>query len=702
MTVGKLIIGLLIPIVVASSYIQDGKRHEKFVPLVAFSCGYRNQYMLENGSWKTDENRYASCFTGKMDILKYCKKAYPSLNITNIVEYSHEVSIDNWCREEGSPCHWTHSVRPYQCIDGEFHSEALQVPHDCQFSHVSAREKCSEHKYWKEEASKQCSAKKTSSNKPMIVRSFAVLEPCAIDMFTGVEFVCCPGEQLKKENKKANEDEDDDEEEDDMAYDDEEYSEESDEDKEESTTQDPYFKTANWTNEHEDFKNAEDRMNSKHRRKVDKVMKEWGELETRYAEMKTKDPKGAEHFKTSMNARFQKIVASLEEEHRKMKKEIEAVHEERVQGLINEKKRDATHEYRQALSSHLNKPNKNAVLDSLKAYIKAEEKDRIHTLNRYRHLVRTDQEEANVYRANVLHKLRYYDLRINGTLAMLHDFPDLEKYVAPVAISFWQDYRRENTPELSDAELKSLNSSEDAKSKKLVELYTEAYEKLHQSAKLDVKAPSTTEKPKDKDSVKVLPTDNSDSEDDDDDYYEDEDDEEVPRKKIAGGQPKTKVVEITPKKELLDVVPPKPIKTKVTSAQAEDDSSDDDDENDNDNTDNTSSSESDESDEDDKNIKELRVDIEPIIDEPQSFYKRNQFVQSEHKKGDFLNNSQFMFVVFVFSVICITMLMVVVRRRRAMRGFIEVDVYTPEERHVAGMQVNGYENPTYSFFDSKA
>lgn len=32
----------------------------------------------------------------------------------------------------------------------------------------------------------------------------------------------------------------------------------------------------------------------------------------------------------------------------------------------------------------------------------------------------------------------------------------------------------------------------------------------------------------------------------------------------------------------------------------------------------------------------------------------------------------------------------------------QVDVYTPEERHVAGMQVNGYENPTYSFFDSKA
>ncbi|EPB76783.1 hypothetical protein ANCCEY_04135 [Ancylostoma ceylanicum] len=43
--------------------------------------------------------------------------AYPKLNITNIVEYSHEVAIEKWCREEGTPCKWTHTVRPYQCID---------------------------------------------------------------------------------------------------------------------------------------------------------------------------------------------------------------------------------------------------------------------------------------------------------------------------------------------------------------------------------------------------------------------------------------------------------------------------------------------------------------------------------------------------------------------------------------------------------
>lgn len=32
------------------------------------------------------------------------------------------------------------------------------------------------------------------NDKRMVVRSFAVLEPCGLDLFTGVEFVCCPGD----------------------------------------------------------------------------------------------------------------------------------------------------------------------------------------------------------------------------------------------------------------------------------------------------------------------------------------------------------------------------------------------------------------------------------------------------------------------------------------------------------------------------
>jgi amyloid beta A4 protein len=49
---------------------------------------------------------------------------------------------------------------------------------------------------------------------------------------------------------------------------------------------------------------------------------------------------------------------------------------------------------------------------------------------------------------------------------------------------------------------------------------------------------------------------------------------------------------------------------------------------------------------------------------------------------------------------------VLLKRRHArsphQQGFIEVDqTVTPEERHVANMQINGYENPTYKYFEAK-
>lgn len=35
------------------------------------------------------------------------------------------------------------------------------------------------------------------------------------------------------------------------------------------------------------------------------------------------------------------------------------------------------------------------------------------------------------------------------------------------------------------------------------------------------------------------------------------------------------------------------------------------------------------------------------------------------------------------------------------QGFVKVDqAASPEERHVANMQINGYENPTYKYFET--
>lgn len=42
---------------------------------------------------------------------------------------------------------------------GEFHSEALQVPHGCRFGHINDRQSCNDYIHWREAAYKQCKTK---------------------------------------------------------------------------------------------------------------------------------------------------------------------------------------------------------------------------------------------------------------------------------------------------------------------------------------------------------------------------------------------------------------------------------------------------------------------------------------------------------------------------------------------------------------
>ena len=70
-------------------------------------------------------------------------------------------------------------------------TESLQVPGQCHFSHLIGRNTCNDYKYWNKKAEGECTLKVVDGEQ-MALRSFAILEPCGLDMFRGVEFVCCP------------------------------------------------------------------------------------------------------------------------------------------------------------------------------------------------------------------------------------------------------------------------------------------------------------------------------------------------------------------------------------------------------------------------------------------------------------------------------------------------------------------------------
>jgi len=71
-------------------------------------------------------------------------------------------------------------------LAGPFQSDALLVPEHCLFDHIHNQTRCWDFDQWNRTATGAC------RDRGMRVKSFAMLLPCGIDVFSGVEFVCCP------------------------------------------------------------------------------------------------------------------------------------------------------------------------------------------------------------------------------------------------------------------------------------------------------------------------------------------------------------------------------------------------------------------------------------------------------------------------------------------------------------------------------
>ena len=82
-------------------------------------------------------------------------------------------------------------------VAGAFQSDALLVPEHCLFDHIHNQTKCWDFDQWNRTASNAC------QERGMKVKSFAMLLPCGIDVFSGVEFVCCPASKAASTIKKG-------------------------------------------------------------------------------------------------------------------------------------------------------------------------------------------------------------------------------------------------------------------------------------------------------------------------------------------------------------------------------------------------------------------------------------------------------------------------------------------------------------------
>ncbi|KAM5334721.1 amyloid-beta precursor protein isoform 6-T6 [Glossophaga mutica] len=651
----------------------DGNAGLLAEPQVAMFCGKLNMHMnVQNGKWEPDPSGTKTCIGTKEGILQYCQEVYPELQITNVVEANQPVTIQNWCKRGRKQCKTHgHMVIPYRCLVGEFVSDALLVPDKCKFLHQERMDICETHLHWHTVAKETCSEKSTN------LHDYGMLLPCGIDKFRGVEFVCCPLAEESDNIDSADAEEDDSdvwwggadtdyadgsedkvvevteeeevaevEEEDAEDDEDDEDGDEAEEDAEEpyeetterttsiattttTTTEsveevvrvpttaastpdavDKYLETPGDENEHAHFQKAKERLEAKHRERMSQVMREWEEAERQAKNLPKADKK-------AVIQHFQEKVESLEQEAANERQQLVETHMARVEAMLNDRRRLALENYITALQAVPPRPRH--VFNMLKKYVRAEQKDRQHTLKHFEHVRMVDPKKAAQIRSQVMTHLRVIYERMNQSLSLLYNVPAVAEEI--------QD-------EVDELLQKEQNYSDDV----LANMISEP----RISYGNDALMPSLTET---KTTVELLPVNEEFS--------------------------------------LDDLQPWHPFAVDSVPANTENEGS---------GLTNIKTEE----------ISEVKMDAEFRHDSGYEVHHQKLVFFAEDvgsNKGAIIG--LMVGGVVIATVIVITLVMLKKKQYTSIHhGVVEVDAaVTPEERHLSKMQQNGYENPTYKFFE---
>uniref|UniRef100_A0A8C9QDS2 Amyloid-beta A4 protein n=1 Tax=Spermophilus dauricus TaxID=99837 RepID=A0A8C9QDS2_SPEDA len=688
----------------------DGNAGLLAEPQIAMFCGKLNMHMnVQNGKWESDPSGTKTCIGTKEGILQYCQEVYPELQITNVVEANQPVTIQNWCKRGRKQCKThAHIVIPYRCLVGEFVSDALLVPDKCKFLHQERMDVCETHLHWHTVAKETCSEKSTN------LHDYGMLLPCGIDKFRGVEFVCCPLAEESDSMDSADAEEDDSDvwwggadtdyadgsedkvvevaEEEEVAdveeeeADDEEDVEDGDEGEEgaeepyeeatERTTsiatttttttesveevvrvsqslfkttreplpQDPvkipttaastpdavdkYLETPGDENEHAHFQKAKERLEAKHRERMSQVMREWEEAERQAKNLPKADKK-------AVIQHFQEKVESLEQEAANERQQLVETHMARVEAMLNDRRRLALENYITALQAVPPRPRH--VFTMLKKYVRAEQKDRQHTLKHFEHVRMVDPKKAAQIRSQVMTHLRVIYERMNQSLSLLYNVPAVAEEI--------QD-------EVDELLQKEQNYSDDV----LANMISEP----RISYGNDALMPSLTET---KTTVELLPVNGEFSLDDLQPWHPFGVDS-VP----ANTENEVEPVDARPAADRGLTTRPGSGLTNIKTEE----------------------------------ISEVKMDAE---------FRHDSGFEVRHQKLVFFaedvgsNKGAIIGLmvggVVIATVIVITLVMLKKKQYTSIHhGVVEVDAaVTPEERHLSKMQQNGYENPTYKFFE---
>uniref|UniRef100_A0A673MWF1 Amyloid-like protein 2 n=1 Tax=Sinocyclocheilus rhinocerous TaxID=307959 RepID=A0A673MWF1_9TELE len=460
---------------------------------------------IQTGRWEPDPSGSKTCVGTKEGVLQYCQEMYPELQITNVVEANQPVKIENWCKKDKKQCKGhAHIVIPYKCLVGEFVSDVLLVPEKCKFFHKEHMDMCVSHQQWHGVAKEACSKGNMVLHSygmllPCGIDKFHGTEYVCCPSTRPEEPAppASPSKELDEEDEDEDEeveepvveDEDDEaveesdpvanepptpedtaeEEEQEDDGDEEDYhyvyeDEEDDRDSEEKDMKkdkaaipesqdvdktlqeveavpptpqptddvDVYFETPADDKEHSRFQKAKEQLEIRHRNRMERVRKEWEEAESQARNL----PKAE---RQTLIQHFQAMVESLEEEAASEKQQLVETHLARVEAMLNDRRRLALENYLAALQADPPRPHR--ILQALKRYVRAENKDRQHTIRHYQHVLAVDPEKAAQMKSQVMTHLRVIEERMNQSLSLLYKVPYVAEEIQDEIDELLQDQK---------------------------------------------------------------------------------------------------------------------------------------------------------------------------------------------------------------------------------------------------------------------
>uniref|UniRef100_F7FBC7 Amyloid beta like protein 2 n=1 Tax=Ornithorhynchus anatinus TaxID=9258 RepID=F7FBC7_ORNAN len=226
---------------------------------------------------------------------------------------------------------------------------------------------------------------------------------------------------------------------------------------------DVYFETSADDNEHARFQKAKEQLEVRHRSRMDRVKKEWEE-----AEHQAKNLPKAE--RQTLIQHFQAMVKSLEKEAASEKQQLVETHLARVEAMLNDRRRMALENYLAALQADPPRPHR--ILQALKRYVRAENKDRLHTIRHYQHVLAVDPEKAAQMKSQVMTHLHVIEERRNQSLSLLYKVPYVAQEIQEEIDELLQEQRADMdqfTASISESPVDVRVSSEESEEVPLVE-----------------------------------------------------------------------------------------------------------------------------------------------------------------------------------------------------------------------------------------